>query len=357
MKQLGRLLSVITWLLILGGIVIISGGLLGRPLLVAAVPTTSMVPVLRPGDLIVVLPTWTVAHPGLGDIVVFKTDEDRSWIVHRIVDGNAAEGFITKGDANPISDPVRVFPRDMAGVVPQWGGSAVRLPRLGDLRIESGPLSSPVIAGVALVLGVFLLLADMQPVRVPRVRHGRRHRARPDAILYVYLGLAGTAFITTLIPAWTLSSEQLVAYDIAESRTAGTQPRAKYLQGEVHQEYVTVENPSPLPLLVVYATDAPGLTYTPWSALIPAKGSVVFDARITNEELGHHEGSLKMAVLLPLLPPALLAAVASKSMILAATLTALVPALAVIALGFTDPRVRLALLQVRARAILRYSHS
>lgn len=354
MKQLGRLLSIVTWLLIAAGVIIISGGLLGRPLLMASVPTTSMVPALNPGDLIVVLPTWTVTHPGLGDIVVFKTPEDRSWIVHRIVDGNAAEGFVTRGDANPVPDPKRVFPRDMAGVVPQWNGQALRLPRLGSLRMDTGPLASPIVAGIALVAGVFFLLMDMQPVKVPHLRHRRQNRARASSVLVIYLGLGGTAFLTTLIPAWTLSSNQLAAYEIIAQRPANHIPFGKYLQGEVHREEVVVANPSPLPLLVVFAAEDPALAYTPWSALVPAGKSVTFEARIQNWTLGHHEGNLQMGVFLPLLPPSFLASVARGNMALAAILTALIPGVTVFLLGLFDPRARQAMAQLWTKFLLHY---
>lgn len=115
MNQLGRLLSAITWLLVLASMVIITGGLLGRPLLFAAVPTGSMVPALMPGDLIVVLPPWALSPPGLGDVVIFRTPQERNWIVHRITGGNSTDGFVTKGDANPIADLRRVYPQEIAG--------------------------------------------------------------------------------------------------------------------------------------------------------------------------------------------------------------------------------------------------
>jgi len=194
-------------------------------------------------------------------------------------------------------------------------------------------------------------------MRVPKVRRSRHQRARPESILYVYVGLAATAFITTLIPAWTLSSQQLVAYEIMKQRPAHFTFVGRYLVGEVHEELVTVENPSPLPLLVVYATDAEGLTYSPWSALVPARGKVTFLARIVNEKVGHHEGTLRMSVLLPLLPPAFLIAVASGSMLLAALLTALVPTAGVLLLALADARARMALAQIRVKLSLRYLHS
>ncbi|HYG60540.1 MAG TPA: signal peptidase I, partial [Symbiobacteriaceae bacterium] len=267
MRRLGQLFAVMTWLLIGGSLIIITGGLFGRPLLLAAVPTGSMLPVLKPGDLIVVLPTWSMGAPGLDDVVVFKTPQDQNWIVHRIIDGNGTEGFVTMGDANPVSDPQRVFPKDIAGIVPQAGGKALRLPRMGAFRFANGPLSSPVVAGVALILGIYLLLMDASPE--PRQRRFARSRTgsqRSRTILHAYAGLAVTAFLTTLIPAWTLSSDTDIAYEIVESRSTRATKSNRYLRGEEHKETVVIKNPSPLPLMVVFATADAHVHYEPWSA-------------------------------------------------------------------------------------------
>lgn len=350
MKQAGLILSAITWLLVAVSVVIIAGGLFGRPLLLAAVPTGSMLPVLHPGDLIVVLPAWAMPAPGPGDIVIYKTPQDRDWVVHRIVGGSAAEGFITRGDANPASDPHRVFPGDVAGVVPRWAGGALRLPRLGLLSIGRGPLSSPAVAGVGLVMGIYLLVADLKPrLRLPRLRPGAGARARPAAICALYLGLAGTAFLTTLIPAWTLSSRQLLQYEIVLQRPARVHGAARYIAGQRHVEAVPVTNPSPLPLVIVFVSTDPRVTYAPWWAVVPARETYRFQAAVENPVPGRHEAKLEMGVFLPLLPPALLAALARRSLALAALASALVPALAVLGLALLDQRVRLALARWRAR--------
>lgn len=355
MKHFGRLLSVITWLLIIGGLVIISGGLMGRPLLMAAVPTTSMVPALQPGDLIVVFPTWAIAPPGLGDIVVYKTPQDRNWIVHRIVDGNATEGFVTRGDANSVPDPRRVFPRDMAGVVPQWDGKALRVQRLGLLRSNSGPLSSPILAGVALVIGVFLLVMDMQPIRVPRLRRRAQHRHGHEMLMPLYLGLVATAFLTTLIPAWTLSSSEHVQYEIVDRLPANIRPLGRYLASEGFHETVTIQNPSPLPLLIAFSSTDPTLSYTPWDAIIGPKSDAIFAVQVDNPTVGKYEGQLRMGVYLPLLPRWVLVPLARKSLALAAVATALVPAAVIVGLACLDPRVRAAVARAGVKIRLRLS--
>jgi signal peptidase I len=69
--------------------------------------TGSMIPALRPGDLIVgISPHWVA--PSLGDVVVYGARDLEGRVVsswsHRIVGGNAKEGFTVKGDANPAAD-------------------------------------------------------------------------------------------------------------------------------------------------------------------------------------------------------------------------------------------------------------
>lgn len=349
-QRLGQLFAAMTWLLIAGSLIIITGGLFGRPLLLAAVPTGSMVPALKPGDLIVVLPTWTMGAPGLGDVVVFKTPKDPTWIVHRIIDGNSAEGFITQGDANLVSDPNRVEPEDIAGIVPQSAGNAWRLPRLGAFRFTKGPLSSPVVAGVAMVLGIYLLVTDTRPRsrRAPGLGGGKGAH-RHAGVLHLYMGLAVTAFLTTLVPAWTLSEDREIRYEIAESQPVQSTKANRYLLGAVHQEPVLIKNPSPLPVVVTFATHDRHVTYRPWTAVIPPKGQRAFQAEVANPNVGEHRSQLHMGVYLPLLPPVLLGWLAKQHVALAALATASVPAVIVLVLACFDRRSYLALAQWRVR--------
>lgn len=354
MKQVGWLLSGLTWLLLAGSIVVLTGGVFGRPLLLAAVPTGSMVPVFNPGDMIVVLPTWVTGSAGLGDIVVFKTPADRNWVVHRIIDGNGLEGFVTKGDANQLADPERVYAKDMAGKVPQWQGKALRLPRLGLLSVSQGPLSSPVVAGVALVMGVYLLVLDIRPSaawtgRVPR----RRARATSEALLFMYLGLSATAFITTLVPAWTLSTTQQLRYEVVAQKPIDSRSPGRYLKGQSYTEEVPVKNPSPLPLVVVFATEDSRVSYAPSVALVPPRTSARFMVNVQAVETGLYESQVNMGVFLPLLPPAVIGWLGASNMALAAVVCALVPMLLLLALALFDARCRQALSHAWLRLRLR----
>jgi hypothetical protein len=74
--------------------------------------------------------------------------------------------------------------------------------------------------------------------------------------------------------------------------------------------------------------------------LIPAHGKTGFRARVVADEAGKHESTAYMGVFLPLLPAQLVAVLARISLALAACVTALVPALAVLVLALADTRSR-----------------
>ena len=90
----------------------------------------SMEPTMYPGDLVVT----RTAHYEIGDVVVYSipdgTPGEGVMVIHRIVGGDAASGFITLGDNRDIRDPWRPRPADITGeawrVIPKGGWVLVR---------------------------------------------------------------------------------------------------------------------------------------------------------------------------------------------------------------------------------------
>lgn len=354
-RLLALLLGGICWLLVAASVAILAGGLVGRPVLLAAVPTGSMQPVLQPGDLILVLPLWG-APPRPGDIAVFRTEPDPSWVVHRIIGGTPEEGFITRGDNNPVPDPQRVFPRDMAGLVPVWRDRPVRVPHLGLLSPGTGPLANPLVAGGALVAGIYLLAADagaaLRSLRRGR-RRWRRLLGRPQAVLPLYLGLAGGAFVITFMVSISLSSVQPSRYEVVAEVPANARMAGRLIAGVPQVDRVRLANPSPLPLVAAFSADDPHLQFAPaWAVVWPGR-PVDVTVTLQSDVPGPHEARIRQALYLPLLPPAVLEALAGVHWHLPAVATALVPALAVLALAATDRRVwrqwRVLILGLRVR--------
>jgi signal peptidase len=81
---------------------------MNRPILMTAVRSNSMYPLFQKGDMVFLNPFFSKYKIKLGDIIIFKTEggsyDTKGWIVHRVINGNSTNGFITKGDANEYTD-------------------------------------------------------------------------------------------------------------------------------------------------------------------------------------------------------------------------------------------------------------
>jgi signal peptidase I len=82
--------------------------------------TGSMVPFLKPGDIVVAAaPQWDA--PAIGKVAIYQARDLQGNAVshwaHRIVGGNATDGFIFKGDANPAPDLNHPKLNDIDGVM------------------------------------------------------------------------------------------------------------------------------------------------------------------------------------------------------------------------------------------------
>ena len=348
--MLSRLVNTITWLLVAGSVAIILGGLTSRPILLAAVPTSSMLPVLQPGDLIPVIPMWGTV-PRQGQIVVFKTENDPTWIVHRIIGGDPEEGFITRGDNNPDRDPHRVFARHVAGSVPTVGSGAMRIPRLGALSFENSPLSNPLTAGIAIVLGFYLLMSDvgagLRRMKLSRVRRIRLPEVGKMTALAVYTGLGVAVFSITLMTTWSLSTRQVGSYRVVEQINLNNRRSDTVVAGQEQVDTVQLTNRSPLPQIIGLYSDDPQIRWEPAWFVIPPGGERQARLLLKSDVLGEHHVELRQTIYLPLLPVFLLETLSRINWYLPMFIVSLVPVVVVVAIAASDTRVCLQLQNVR----------
>ncbi|WP_166134751.1 signal peptidase I [Nocardioides ochotonae] len=145
------------------------------PLVTHSVPLTvltgSMAPVHDPGDIVVVRPA-PAGDLRVGDVITFETAEaERRLITHRIeatgVDAAGEPTFVTRGDANQVSDAEPVPAAQVRGRV--W----YAVPWVGHASAALGTHRDQVLVGAGLVL-LGLALREL----VPGVR--RAPAARPD---------------------------------------------------------------------------------------------------------------------------------------------------------------------------------
>lgn len=122
---------------------------LGGPMSILGVSGSSMYPTFEQGDFLVVR---DIGEYHVGNLIVYRIPEgdpgagDR--VVHRIVGGDATEGFVMQGDNNANVDQWRPTSDDVVGEV--W----VRVPHVAGwiLRLRDPKVTAAVIGLVAFML-------------------------------------------------------------------------------------------------------------------------------------------------------------------------------------------------------------
>jgi signal peptidase len=104
---------------------------LGGRIGLSIVDGSSMTPTYHSGDLVV---TERFTTPARGDVIVYRVPDGEpgagAHVVHRIVGGNATDGFVTKGDHRKSVDPWHPKADDVTGrvlVVVPGGGRLLRM--------------------------------------------------------------------------------------------------------------------------------------------------------------------------------------------------------------------------------------
>ncbi len=108
------------------------------------VPTSSMTPTIKVGDMVVVeksnvLGLVNELNPNnikVGDIIVYAKNSSgvSEMIIHRVVGINETGGqkyYILKGDNNSVDDPAMVPPDDVIGKAVIWNSKPVAIPSVG----------------------------------------------------------------------------------------------------------------------------------------------------------------------------------------------------------------------------------
>jgi signal peptidase len=133
----------------------------GQPSRVIIVSGHSMEPTFHTGDMILALPA---EHYERGQVVPYQVPKGDpgagGLVIHRIVGGDAAHGFVMQGDNNPSPDIWTPKPADMVG------RKVVLIPRVG---LWMAWLRQPAVlaALIAGLVTMFLLLGGKKPVDEP----------------------------------------------------------------------------------------------------------------------------------------------------------------------------------------------
>lgn len=103
----------------------------------------SMEPTHHAGDLAV---AWCLIEPQVGDVIVYRPDDVRGSVIHRVSTRDANGMMTAIGDANATPDPWRI---DEDWVL---GTEVLHVPHLGLLLRSPGVWASLLIAAAGLLL-------------------------------------------------------------------------------------------------------------------------------------------------------------------------------------------------------------
>ena len=124
---------------------LVLGHVLGQPMLLTYVETGSMEPTIEAGDGFVAIPAPIAGPVEQGDVIVFDAQEidGGEYTTHRVV-GETESGYVTRGDANVVTDQDGGEPPVTDGQVAakalQVNGEVVTIPHLGTavMGVQSG---------------------------------------------------------------------------------------------------------------------------------------------------------------------------------------------------------------------------
>lgn len=132
---------------------------LGGPAAYVIVAGDSMLPNLRTGDLVLAVrqPTYAV-----GEVIVYAIPAGKpgagSQVIHRVVGGDSAAGFITQGDNRDTVDPWRPTSDEIVG------RPALSIPAVGRaLAFVRSPLGLGALAGFGAFVFILHAGADRKP--------------------------------------------------------------------------------------------------------------------------------------------------------------------------------------------------
>ena len=226
--------------LLLAALVI--GHVLGVPVGIGYVETGSMEPTMDAGDGFVAVPAAVAGPVEPGDVVVYdaREIEGGGLTTHRVVD-ETEHGYVTRGDANPVTDQDSGEPHVTDGQIEakalQVGGEVVTIPRLGSavMGVERGlesiqwrlasTLGTRAVLGtqglssllLAFGLGTIVVSAVLER-RTPADRSRSRTRTRDDVFdaRRLVLALGALVFVVAIATMVAMSGSTEVGIVSAE---------------------------------------------------------------------------------------------------------------------------------------------
>jgi signal peptidase len=308
--------------LIVSVIALSVGHALGQPVLLSYVTSDSMEPTIEPGDGFVAVPTAITGETTPGDIVIYQSTGE-GLVTHRVVDETPA-GYVTRGDANPVTDQdggdPHVTEEDIVAKALQVGDTVVTVPGLGTAAAAIGGSVNTVQLLITSELGgdssessglaYLLLVLSLVGYAVETVRDSRR--PGPDdgddiGVSPRFLTVAFTLFVVALAAAAMLVPAGTASLTVISSDPAPDAERVTEPGGTVETTYY-IENDGVIPVVSRLET-GDDITLERNEVAVSGRERVAVPVTLAApDETGHYERSVVEYRYLYLLPRSLLEA-------------------------------------------------
>jgi signal peptidase len=350
LKLISRFINLFLYAIIAVTLIAALGSVIFKqPLLISVVRSNSMFPLMERGDLVFIERIAAKDTVRAGDIVVFKTDigdySKVGWIIHRIVDGNDQDGYITKGDNNQVTD------QEMGGAPPikkEWmasraitiGDHPLKVNWLGFLprwaeNMQKGPYVLP---GFAVLLAAVIGLVEWLRSKKRKLR--KKGRLDVQAI-YFFSGIT----VSVLICATMISASQYVniVYEVTDTDQGvieGSRVGIMKIGDEIELPLVELNNRGFFPLFVSTVTNDSQLSFSDEKIKLQLGQQVKTRFQVHAHKTGKYKSFVRVAIFYPILPSELIHRLNQINYPLALAAVSIIPGLPLMIYPLLDSNMR-----------------
>jgi signal peptidase I len=324
----------------------IGTALFHKPVLLTVIKSNSMYPLWQRGDMLVIHNIDKTFPIHNGDMIIFHSETgplaSEGWIAHRVVGGNAQDGYVTQGDANDQSDqdssiapPIK---REwIIGKVAMIGDQPLVLPKIGylTLGVEQMKTARFVLPVIALLLAGIVAYMELT---------GRKKKKKNGKIDLPLIYIASGVTMIVVAMATMLINTQFItfSYEVGDQQGLLSGSAVGILQmGDVKSDNLShLQNESFVPFIGLVDEHDPQLTVNHRSFILKHGETMNIKYTVTGKEKGHYDTPITVALLYPLLPPKIIHMLANINFWLAFTCVAIIPGLPFILYPLISRRMR-----------------
>ncbi|MGI6486370.1 MAG: signal peptidase I [Tepidanaerobacteraceae bacterium] len=347
MKLLFRILGIGAYIVIIILLAAAVGSAITRqPLLMSAVRSNSMYPLFKRGDAVFIEKLAAKDVVEKGDIVIFKTESgsyaSQGWIMHRVVDGDTDTGFITKGDANEMTDqqtggsgPIKrewIVSRSIT-----WGSIPLKLPLIGYIplymeKFQKNPYTLPTIAVIlAAIVGASGLTRD------------KKNKKSGFDLQLVYLFSGITVVIVIAATMLATSQHLVIQYEVTQGKKGiimGSDIGILQVGESIEKPLVELSNKGFVPIIATITNEDTQLSFNHDRCFIRPGEQREVVVNVTAEKPGEYRTPIWVGMFFPILPIDILYRLARINYWLALFIVSIVPGLPIMLYPLIDTRLR-----------------